>query len=193
MNNIKEYPIHLCDILSDKSNYQPLNISPSGVHYPLGFNSYESFIEKAQQLIDTISEFDNKAIISIYGSSIQGFKFKRKENSGLWFDESSDYDIAICSEQLYRKFKKIFPIARSNNAKSTFLILYNIDNIIISQIYNSIQNWPRIVNLCIYKKLSDVIACSILSLNIITDENHKIINTNIVGEDIMNNKIIGLL
>ena len=112
--------------------------------YPRGFGSLDEFGRCLKPLIDWLHTKDSEASIVIHGSSIMGYRYTRKEGRPYWFDENSDYDVALCSGVLFtaavaqqidlRAFDSTRPLNRQDElCKEMDIILLNA----VSGLYNA--------------------------------------------------------
>ena len=183
-------PFHINELLSKIHEYVPLPVSLKGSYYPRGFNTWDSFVKTVHKFFEVLLKYDNNASVTFIGSSIQGYKFKKKDNNELWFNEKSDYDIMICSEKVFDRLSQ--KDAANNSTKKFHHVSRNSYNDeIISSLYNCTKEWHRPINIIVCKNLRDVVDGYILSLYIITNNDGNIVNTYLIGTDIIRKRKIG--
>jgi hypothetical protein len=150
-HSYKARPLHLKEIIANKDKIQDLPTSDSGMKYPLGFKSYNNFTSQVQILLDELHKYDKRAVICFYGSSVQGFRFKKKSGKSFWFDHTSDYDLAVYSPKLYRLVRKNkadkdghYPTPKSITEKT--------------------RTFPRKVNITFFEKIGTIVGTFITTL-----------------------------
>ena len=183
--------VHTNELLSHVKDYVPAPITSDGNVYPLGFDSWKSFKDCIEQIFKKILKYDNKALIGIYGSSVQGYRYERKDQNGLWFNEKSDYDIVICSEKLFNYIKYFYPRLITRKTQRTHSMPHKLNDKIVRDLYQHSHNWPRTINIMFYKNMREVLYHCILYLHIEIDDNGNILKTYLVGKDIMNRTKVG--
>jgi hypothetical protein len=142
-----------------------------------------------QPILNEIHRYDKRAVLGIYGSSIQGFRSRKKRGKSLWFDESSDYDLAICSPKLFARVKKHHPQCL-RDVFDTRTIPRNINDEVFNGIYESIH-FPLRANVIVYSSLEAFINIILVPLIIEVDTEGLFSGTYLFGIDIIANKQIG--
>jgi hypothetical protein len=143
-----------------------------------------------QPLLDEIRKYDKSAVVAFYGSSIQGFRRVKKPGKSFWFDESSDYDIAICSAKLYYKAKRKYPRDMYTKLGKTSIISNDIKDSELN-FHHKLGNWPRSVGYHIFKNIFYVVDRRLPTLFIQVDDNGIMSGTYLIGLDVVNNRKIG--
>lgn len=184
-------PFHLDELLEEDNvkDYIPLPISLRGSYYPRGFDNWTTFSKHMYLFNKVLTKCDNKAVVAFFGSSIQGYRFKRKDEKELWFNEKSDYDIIICSRVLFDKLSKRNP--SSNIKKKCHNISNDCEDETILELNKIMSNWKRSTNIIVYKNVRSSVNNYILLLYIITNTDNKVVDTYLIGRDVINKRKIG--
>lgn len=192
LKGIHKKPAHLREILfNDDDIMMTLPISENGFKYPHGFESWKEFESHVSTLMKTVFIYDPDATVSFYGSAVQGYRLKHKKGKGIWFDESSYYDIAIASPKLYSRAMRKHPNRVCKRDNRTYPIPSYTKDRIFSHLYSKLKGWPRNTTITFYKDLSGILSNCLLSLHIKIGSDGLISETYLFGKDIYNNRIIG--
>lgn len=184
-------PKHIDELLSHLDDYRPVNILSDNKVYPLGFDSWLNFKNTIKRIANKVLKYDKDALIGMYGSSIQGYKYVMKDPKELWFNEESDYDIIICSEKLYNYIKYEHPRLLKKKTFRTHPIPHNLNDKMIKNLYKHSNLFPHKPNITFYKHLREVLSHCILYLHIECDDDGNVIETSLIGKDIINNTVLG--
>jgi hypothetical protein len=176
--------------MAKKDEYRPPPLSDNNMTYPLGFSSYGHFTKEVHPFLAALYKLDRSATIAIMGSSIQGFKFRKKKGKGLWFDENSDYDIAICSQKIYARMEEDHPGYVYNGGHRTHGIPHSLDKD-IDGLYKFTEKWPRRVHITVYRSMTFFIDFSLLTLFVEVNTKARICNTYLIGENVMTGESVG--
>lgn len=72
-------PKNIDAILFNDDMIITLPVSDDGFNYPHGFESWEQFCSRVTPFMKIVNTYDKNATLAIFGSSIQGYRFKNKK------------------------------------------------------------------------------------------------------------------
>lgn len=191
LKSFKKRPTHLTKLLFNDDMIISLPVSSEGNKYPHGFASWKAFSINISRLMKRIMKYDPEASITLYGSSIQGYRLKSKKGKGLWFDEDSDYDVAIISKKLFERVERKLPRLISKNGVSSRVIPLATEDRILAYLYDGVNDWPRSTHFTVYNDIYGVLDNCLLSLHVKSDSNGIVSETYLFGKDIYHDRIIG--
>jgi hypothetical protein len=177
INLKKLVPDHISELrVADyTSNVKPLP-SENGCPYPRGFPDWQAFCSAVSKLAPSLGN-----TFVFHGSSVTGYRFKKKPAKGLWFDDASDYDLAICNGPLYNLIVLSEPSMEKEGNHTEEITLAR--NTWFQSVHSSAETtFCRTVNFMVYKSLEDAQHHAGLSLVVIILDNA--VTTYLTGEQL---------
>lgn len=151
----------------------------NGYYFPRGFEDWDAFALFCEALLAIRPDSD----VVIHGSSVTGFRFRYKEGKGVWFNEHSDYDVALCNSVLYQEVIEKYSSMEMEGEHTSEITFER--NEWFKDEHKQLQDLcGRKVNFLFYKELEGAKRHAGLSLTVVRDVEDGIFTTYITGEQL---------